>query len=50
MFKNKSTKQADENYALFCILIEKLETKHIEHVLEHSKHVSIIAKMKENLT
>lgn len=49
MFKNKSTKQADENYALFCILIEKLETKHIEHVLEHSKHVSIIAKMKENL-
>ncbi|MCD8478738.1 MAG: DEAD/DEAH box helicase family protein [Sulfurospirillum sp.] len=49
MFKNKSTKQADENYALFCTLIEKLETKHIEHVLEHSKHVSIIAKMKENL-
>ncbi|NCB50112.1 MAG: DEAD/DEAH box helicase [Alphaproteobacteria bacterium] len=49
MFKNKSTKQADENYALFCTLIEKLETKHIEHILEHSKHVSIIAKMKENL-
>ena len=49
MFKNKSTKQADENYALFCTLIEKLEPKHIEHILEHSKHVSIIAKMKEPL-
>ncbi|MDD3324141.1 MAG: DEAD/DEAH box helicase family protein [Sulfurospirillaceae bacterium] len=49
MFKNKSTKQADENYALFCTLIEKLEPKHIEHILEHSKHVSIIAKMKETL-
>lgn len=49
MFKNKSTKQADENYALFQTLIEKLETRHIEHILEHSKTVSIIAKMKEKL-
>jgi len=49
MFKNKSTKQADENYALFQTLIEKLDTRHIEHILEHSKTVSIIAKMKEKL-
>lgn len=49
MFKNKSTKQADENYALFQTLIEKLEPKHINHILEHSKTISIIAKMKENL-
>ncbi|MBN1840442.1 MAG: DEAD/DEAH box helicase family protein [Campylobacterales bacterium] len=49
MFKSKSTKQADENYALFCTLIEKLEPKHVTHILEHSKHVSIIAKMHETL-
>jgi type III restriction enzyme len=45
MFKNKSTKQADENYALFRKLIDKLEAKHIDHVLSHSDSESIIVKI-----
>lgn len=49
MFKNKSTKQADENYALFQTLIEKLEPKHINYIFEHSRNVPIIAKMKDTL-
>lgn len=44
MFKNKSTKQADENYAQFRQLIDKLEAKHIDHILSHSNTVAIIAK------
>jgi len=43
MFKNKSTKQADENFAVFSKLIEKLESKHLAHIKEHSKDVTAIA-------
>jgi type III restriction enzyme len=49
MFKNKSTKQADENFALFERMIGALEARHIAYVLEHSKNVPLIAKMREDI-
>lgn len=45
MFKNKSKNQADENFALFSRLIEKLELKHLAHIKEHSKDVSLVANI-----
>lgn len=45
MFKNKSKNQADENFALFSKLIEKLELKHLAHIKEHSKDVPLISNI-----
>lgn len=46
MFKNKSKNQADENFVLFSKLIEKLELKHLAHIKEHSKDVSLVGNIK----
>lgn len=45
MFKNKSKNQADENFALFTKLIEKLELKYLKHIKEHSKDVGTIGRL-----
>lgn len=49
MFKSKSTKQADENYAQFVKLIENLTSNHIDHILNHSRSVPVIAKIAEQM-
>lgn len=49
MFKNKSTKQADENHEQFGKLIENLTSNHINHILVHSRSVPVIAKIAEQI-
>ncbi|MDD5084379.1 MAG: DEAD/DEAH box helicase family protein [Candidatus Moranbacteria bacterium] len=47
MFKNKATKDADSNYAMFRNIVDKLETKHIECLFNRENKPSAIKKLSE---